>query len=290
VRRLLLRRAIGRDHPAAVIDANLLRNRRVIAERQERYRMHGEQIVIADPVWNEIIANERWPSTLRASFELLADAPDAVVASWSVIAMVSSEEATGEPAHAVVHNPMTGFLRQLVVDLARGAGGSMRRLRTAIRNHGVNDKQSMAVRRKALMERLVTQSREDVPVDRLRLVNKSIRDGDRAPLLELVAQAFSPELVEAAHVRGGMASLPAHRLTSQPSATSMETLLLTHMAIEWAATHGVENAGLGRIHNDFVDMEYAVIAWACGGDYVTHDRRARLRFDEGVQLCEKIWA
>jgi hypothetical protein len=289
VRRLLLRRAIGRDHPAAVVDVNVLRNRLIIAERQRLFAANGEQIVIADPVWNELIANASWPTTLRASFELLSNAPEAVVASWSVIAMVSGEEATGEPAHYVVHEPMTGFLRQLVVEIAHGEPGSMNRLRAAIRQHGVTDNRSMALRRKDLTERLVAQIREDVAADRLRSVNQAMQTGDRSALLELVAHAFRPELVEAALVRRGVAAVAAHDLTSQPSATTMESLLLTHMAVEWAATHGVETAKPGRIHNDYVDTEYAVIAWACGGDYITQDHRARRRFEEGLQLCKTIW-
>jgi hypothetical protein len=58
IRKVLLNRALWRERPVAVIDANLLRNRVVIAERQARYRSYGEQIVLADATWNEIVANE----------------------------------------------------------------------------------------------------------------------------------------------------------------------------------------------------------------------------------------
>jgi len=108
-------------------------------------------------------------------------------------------------------------------------------------------------------------------------------------LVDLVAEVFHPSMVEGALIRQGIAPTTAHRLTSQPSVTIMRNLLLTHMAVEWTATHGIENANLARVHNDYVDVEYAIIAWACGGEYVTHDQRARRRFEEAVKLSDRIW-
>ena len=81
MRSVLLHRGSHPQRPVAVIDANQLRNQRVVAERQARYRSHGEQIVIADAVWNELLTNANWLSTLRASFEHLSTEPDALVAS-----------------------------------------------------------------------------------------------------------------------------------------------------------------------------------------------------------------
>ncbi len=49
------------------------------------------------------------------------------------------------------------------------------------------------------------------------------------------------------------------------------------------------NRALERIYNDYVDTEYAIVAWMCGGDYVTDDKRARRRFDEVRVLVDRIW-
>jgi hypothetical protein len=186
MRQALLRRAIDTARPAAVIDANLLRDKRVIEERQARYRSNGEQIVIADAVWNEIVANENWPSTVGASFRHLAADPEALVATWAVGAMMSAEQTSGVPAVGIVHHPMTAFLRQLVSDLAHDVPDTMTRLREAIREHGVNDKHSMAVRRKDAIQRLVELAVIDA--DRFASANIAMRGGDRGPFLDIVAE------------------------------------------------------------------------------------------------------
>jgi hypothetical protein len=69
----------------------------------------------------------------------------------------------------------------------------------------------------------------------------------------------------------------------------VHNLYLTHMALEWAVLHGVTTAKECRVHNDFVDAEYGVVAWACDGEYVTADKRAGRRFDEVLALRERIW-
>jgi hypothetical protein len=245
--------------------------------------------VLADAAWNEIVANDHWPSTLRASFQLLADDPEAVVASWSVAALLKGEATTGEPAREVVHGPMTAFVRQLVEDLAVGASNTMTGLRAAIEKHGLTDKNTMAVRRKEATKDLVRMSRTSIPPDRFRSVNNGFREGDREPFLELIAEAFEPGKAAAALVRQGTDPEIAAKLASQPSASIVWRLLVTHMALEWSAAHGIENAGLTRVHNDFVDIEYAVVAWACGGEYVTEDRRAHRRFEEVLGLCDRLW-
>jgi hypothetical protein len=289
MRPALLRRAALTVRPVAVIDANLLRDKRVIEERQARYRSDGEQIVIADAVWNEIVANEDWPSTVRASFRHLAAEPEALVAAWAVGAMMSGERTSGVPAVGIVHHPMTAFLRQLVSDLARDVPETMARLRQAIAEHGVNDKQLMAVRRKGATERLVELAEQNISDDRFASANVAMQRGDRGPFLDLVAEAFMPSMVAGALVRQGVAHEIADALTSRPSVTVMHNLYLTHMALEWAVLHGVTTARLGRVHNDFVDAEYGVVSWACDGEYVTADKRARRGFDEVLALQKRIW-
>jgi hypothetical protein len=289
VRQTLLRQAMNEVRPVAVIDANLLRDKLVVREKQARYRSHGEQIVIADAVWNESVANDNWQSTVRASFRHLADDPEALVASWAVVAMISAELKSGVPAVGVVHHPMTAFLRQLVVDLAREVPDTMGRLRRAIEEHGVNDKHSMAVQRKEAMERLVELTKQNIPRERFTSATNAMRCADRGPFLDLIVESFRPSMVSDALVRQGVAAEVAESLTSRPSVTVMQNLYVTHMALEWTASHGVTNAKLGRVHNDYVDGEYGLVAWACGGEYVTADNRARRRFEEVRDLCERIW-
>jgi hypothetical protein len=272
-----------------VIDANLLRKAHVVRSRQERYRSHGEQIIIADVVWSELVANTSWESTLRASFREIAHEPGALVASWSVLTMISDEHATGDPATRIVHPLMTAFVRQLVVDVAADAPGTMSQLRTAVRKHGVTEKPALAARRRDATIAMVELSRRDIPPGRFTSVNKALQGGDRQPLIELVADAFRPEMLAGSLVRQGVTPENAAKLTVKPTVTSVRSLLLTHMALEWTARKGVEGARADRIYNDFVDSEYALIAWLCGGDYVTEDKRALARFEDVRTLCDRIW-
>jgi hypothetical protein len=289
MRAFLLKRAAGRQRPVAVMDANLLRNARVIAKCQKRYESYGEQIVIADAVWDELVANESWPSTLRASLQHLASMPEALVASWSVAAMQAGERKNGEPARDVVHGPMTGFLRKLVVELARGGSNVTDRLRGAVRKHGFAEKGAMGARRKEATKRLVELGRQGITSDRLNAVKTALQVQNRGPLLDLVVEVFEPEKVGTALVRQGVDAAIAKRLVSQPSVNVITNLFFTHMAVEWTVTHGIENAKLSRIHNDYVDVEYAVVAWVCGGDYITADQRARQRFEEVTALSGRLW-
>ena len=289
MRAALLRQAVHRGRPAAVIDANLLRKAAVVEARQARFRSHGEQLVIADAVWNEVVANDTWESTLRASFSHLSREPEALVASWSVRAMIAGEESTGEPAREVVHAPMTAFLRQLVVNVEGGASETMAGLREAIRKHGHVDKRALAVLRKEATQKLVELGTQNIEPSRLKSVKTAMQSGDRVAFLDLVAEAFEPAKVTGALVRQQVDPQIADRLTGAPSVTVVHNLFLAHMGLEWTCMPGIKNAKLGRVHNDYVDVEYAVVAWACGGEYVTEDKRAWRRFDEVLGLCRRIW-
>ncbi len=272
------------ERPAVVIDANLLRRPERIAELQDRYRRNGEQIVVADAAWNELVTNDRWRSTLKASFQHLAKVSESVVASWAVTALHDHERAAGVPAREVVHAAMTGFLRQLLVDLAHGSSNTLNRLEAALSQHGLNDKNSLALRRRDATARGVELARSRIPRDRL----NSAKNDPRA-FVDLVAELFEPAEVGFALRRQGVDPRTADRLTTRASVTVMTSLFYTHLALGWVVDHGLERAKLMRVHNDYVDVEYGVIAWAAGADYVTNDARAKRRFDDVVALSERFW-
>lgn len=290
MRTAILRRALSGQR-AAVFDANILRNAAAVRAQCARHQTRGEKIVITDAIWNELVVNDRWESTLRSSFRYLATDVDAIVASWSVRAMIAGERASGDRAIDVVHYPMTAFLRQLIMDFARNTAAepTIERLSDAIRTHGYSDKQSLGLLRKNATEGLVELALGSIDQSELRRVKTSVQRGDRGALIDLVASAFEPHKLSGALTRQGVNRDIAERLTKAPSVTAVHNLFLTHMGLEWTVTPGVKTANLARIHNDYVDVEYAVVAWACGGDYITEDHRARRRFEEVVDLVDRIW-
>jgi len=118
----------------AVIDVNVLRNKRAVQRHVERFEQIGESIVLPQIALFEMTKHpEQWQQTVDRSLEIISQCPEAVQVSASTKSLALAEERTGTPRKSLHDTIGSAALQQILREYGRGEASAWAAFIAAIR-------------------------------------------------------------------------------------------------------------------------------------------------------------
>lgn len=256
----------------AVIDANVLRNKREIERRIERFHRTGESIVLPQSALFEMTKHpEHWKQTVTRSLEVISASPGAVEVSAATKSLGLVEERTGIPCKSVHDRIGSTALQQILREYGLGGASAWAGLMDAIRAHReelrhdehVSDSLTTMTSLAAMVEGSMDRS------TRARIA-RDLAERSRTSFRKFCGDSLVLVGYREAAVRRGVDPVIADKLTAEPTISVMHAPAMGVIAFQWAILGGIEAAHGERVANDVLDVEYA-LAGIWSGGLVTDD-------------------
>ncbi|HWL85012.1 MAG TPA: hypothetical protein VNO21_04385, partial [Polyangiaceae bacterium] len=129
---------------------------------------------------------------------------------------------------------------------------------------------------------------EVITGSRSETIRRALRQGDRTPFREALAEACNLETLPKILVGVGYKYRAAERICHWVSISALKAIALMALALHWRVMHGVESQTDAQLINDGSDSEFCIIA-LYGRGYRTEETKWIELHEDCLSVCEKLW-